>query len=1090
MAKLCQWCKQINFAAILTPREYDLDSGTNGPIYRKEYTGDGLCPTVESKKWGKIVRTGPPESYLPQIRTAHYDDLVSNSARSESSVGELSVGHASEDDVASGSVDPDGETNDEGSEVDGSTHGDSESDDEAAPEWLSMGEERPQSESDFEDCRDPLQAAWTTEEVSEEPHPANENFEQDKSDQERLELLDDEAPVDSRQSVPKVEDHIQRPYGSVDGKIDMTKDPSQAEMSPEVNEADAKSHLPIKDRVAKFGIPIHSRRDNSLNDSPTRDDDLSDSATSASTWSYFSHFTELERIDLEKQATGKWEYKRKQLYYFGTIWDVYSRRHVCDLCSYFWRRMRSDIVVKRGFITKSRCVLKCVEFKCKSIDEPEKRQISMLNMLAIYCYKFGDPGEKAWNVRVPFVLQGRHRTLKVPPLSVWDGSRPFRDDLFGEARLREDICDTSLFCQWLSFCETNHKHPKYQATGELNFRLIDLYDSCLVEWKGPATQLPRYFVLSYIWGTSRQRVMLNRENYSRLHQKGVINKLNFNNTIRDALELVQEMGERYVWIDALCIIQDDGEDKTAQIPQMHLIYGLATLTIIAAFGDDADAGLPGIQPESRNGSKILLQLEDISLLLRSATQVFHTHDDIGFVENYLWKSKYSSRGWTFQEALLSTRALIFTRKQVYWECPTCTWCEETHWESKTLAYVGQRGVIDPTPQDIWEDNFDRRAYGGPGETTGEFQRNSYPNLVRAYSQRQLTDEGDILNAFAGVLSSIETREKTRFLYALRERHFGNDLLWGWDNLSAPRLNTKFAGGRASVTGTPWPSWSWLAWKGVVDIPNEPRHNSYDPTENIEPSDGVRCYIMELVGEEKRLRSVNENGGWRFHEGYAKRGGGIFDPTWFHRAPPANSESETADSSQQEVPVNELNEGESSLSLEDEELSIEQGELAKETSGHLGGQYSRPSLKTRKETNSKPSKVREMPQDISLNDLEALPLFQNIRPNFHIFFYTWSTPVVLRTNGRQRGLYIDNGSDEDVYYGYIMNGMHQQLPENVPMVPDGRYEALHMNNNQNASFGHMLIRWDNGMARRICMCIGPLEIWEEKYCSKWKLIILG
>jgi len=86
MAKLCQWCKQINFAAILTPREYDLVSDTFGPIYRKEYTGDGICPTVEFKKWGKTVRTGPPDSYFPQIRTAHYDDLVSNSARSENSV--------------------------------------------------------------------------------------------------------------------------------------------------------------------------------------------------------------------------------------------------------------------------------------------------------------------------------------------------------------------------------------------------------------------------------------------------------------------------------------------------------------------------------------------------------------------------------------------------------------------------------------------------------------------------------------------------------------------------------------------------------------------------------------------------------------------------------------------------------------------------------------------------------------------------------------------------------------------------------------------------------------------------------------------
>jgi hypothetical protein len=1011
MAKLCQWCKQINFAAILTPREDNLTTDTFEPIYRKEYAGKDFCPTVKFKKYGKTVRTGPSESYLPQIRTAHYDDLVSNSARSESSLGQISGGVESEDSEGDRSVDGDpqihGEdrpewlnSGGEGTEYDGSE--DSESGDEgsAAKGSASKGsvDEGSKDERIFEEHHDQLLASSNNK--PEEAHHSDEILQQTESNHGASESLDDASSEKSyKRKAPR----------------------------RKISEGSSKQQPVIKDRVARFGVPIHSSKDNpDQEDPPSNPDDFSDSVTSASTWSYASHFTELERIDLEKQAEGKWLYKRKQLYYLGTIWDVYSRRHLCNLCSYFWRRMRLDIAVKRAYITKSRCVLKCVEFKCKSLENPEDKEISMLNMLAIYCFKLGDPDERTWNVRVPFVLQGRHRSSEVPPLSPCAGPPPFRDDLFGEARLREAICDTSLFCQWLSFCETNHGHPKIQTTGEINFRLFDVYDSCLIEWKGLAKDLPRYFVLSYIWGKSQQRLRLTRANYSRLHRKGAIAGMHVNNTIGDTIELVQKMGQRYLWIDALCIIQDDDQDKLAQIPQMHLIYGLATLTIVAAFGEDADAGLPGIQPGSRDKSKILLQLDDISLLCRSNTKVYNTHEDIGFVENYLWDSKYSSRGWTFQEALLSTRALIFTRKQVFWECLTCTWCEETHWESKTIAYLAQRGVIDPTPQDIWVDNFDRRAYGGPGETTGEFQRNSYPNLVKAYSQRQLTDEGDILNAFSGVLRSVEAREKSSFLYALRERHFGNDLLWGWDTPSLPRTSTEL-----------WPSWSWLSWKGVIDIPNEPRHNSYDPTENIEPSDGVRCYILDLVGDEKKLRVVNKNGGWRFHEGYAKRGGGIFDPTWFHRPRGENSNSEI------------------------------------------------------KSTSKKGTEERS--QDITLGDLQALACFHNIRPNFHIFFYTWSSPVVLRTNGRHRGLYIDNGLGEEVYYGYIMTGMgFNQQSDNIftDLVPDGRYEALHMNNNQSAQFGHMLIRWSDGIARRICMAVGPLEVWDEKYCASWKLIVLG
>jgi len=55
------------------------------------------------------------------------------------------------------------------------------------------------------------------------------------------------------------------------------------------------------------------------------------------------------------------------------------------------------------------------------------------------------------------------------------------------------------------------------------------------------------------------------------------------------------MGERYLWVDALCIIQDDSMDKEWQIARMGSIYSSAVFTIVAACGVDADAGLPGVR---------------------------------------------------------------------------------------------------------------------------------------------------------------------------------------------------------------------------------------------------------------------------------------------------------------------------------------------------------------------------------------------------------------------------------------------------------------------------------------------------------------
>lgn len=63
----------------------------------------------------------------------------------------------------------------------------------------------------------------------------------------------------------------------------------------------------------------------------------------------------------------------------------------------------------------------------------------------------------------------------------------------------------------------------------------------------------------------------------------------------DAMILCKEMGERYLWVDALCIIQDDSMDKEWQIARIGSIYSSAVFTIVAACGVDADAGLPGVR---------------------------------------------------------------------------------------------------------------------------------------------------------------------------------------------------------------------------------------------------------------------------------------------------------------------------------------------------------------------------------------------------------------------------------------------------------------------------------------------------------------
>lgn len=65
-------------------------------------------------------------------------------------------------------------------------------------------------------------------------------------------------------------------------------------------------------------------------------------------------------------------------------------------------------------------------------------------------------------------------------------------------------------------------------------------------------------------------------------------------TIADSLRLVSKLKERYLWVDALCIVQDDDLELVEQTAQMDLVYAKALFTVVVAVGTNADGGLPGL----------------------------------------------------------------------------------------------------------------------------------------------------------------------------------------------------------------------------------------------------------------------------------------------------------------------------------------------------------------------------------------------------------------------------------------------------------------------------------------------------------------
>lgn len=201
--------------------------------------------------------------------------------------------------------------------------------------------------------------------------------------------------------------------------------------------------------------------------------------------------------------------------------------------------------------------------------------------------------------------------------------------------------DVSKVSHWISTCITTH--GSHCALDDASFasvfpglhvlRLIDVMQHCLVETR----ELHRYVALSYIWGAV-SNFKLTKSNLSRLLVPGVLQEIfrQLPRTICDAITLCRMLNVRYLWVDALCLLQNDAQDLERGVNVMDQIYERSWFTIVAAAGTDANAGLPGVQVGSRRPANFALEVQPGILLGVNAG-----------LDRLLENSMYSSRGWTY-----------------------------------------------------------------------------------------------------------------------------------------------------------------------------------------------------------------------------------------------------------------------------------------------------------------------------------------------------------------------------------------------------------------------------------------------------------
>lgn len=317
------------------------------------------------------------------------------------------------------------------------------------------------------------------------------------------------------------------------------------------------------------------------------------------------------------------------------------------------------------------------------------------------------------------------------------------------------------------------------------FRVIDVQQDCVIPVHGP--QGCRYLALSYVWGGDQKFKNLKARDAA-LRQPGSLSDAqSLPQTISDAIFFTKAIGERYLWVDSLCIIQDD-ERKMTQISAMDQIYGCAVVTIIAAYGVNAHAGLPGVRPES--GGRWKQHIVDIHGMQLANRQTFLP----GFGPN-----TWHQRAWTYQEEVLSLRTIQFALDGAHFASEDGLLAEDLH-----------------LPQHNKKNKPTLKALGVPGvrnvKEEGVFpNRELYGLSAMFYTLKQMSFQSDGLNAFTGVLNMMQPAFRRNFLYGLPSSELEYALLW------KPRL--PLSRRLDDTTLEPlFPTWSWVGWKGSMVLP--------------------------------------------------------------------------------------------------------------------------------------------------------------------------------------------------------------------------------------------------------------------------------
>jgi hypothetical protein len=369
----------------------------------------------------------------------------------------------------------------------------------------------------------------------------------------------------------------------------------------------------------------------------------------------------------------------------------------------------------------------------------------------------------------------------------------------------------NLIRGWMSRCLFNHQDICSRPPAAFPSRLLDVgpptsLDSVLCLRVMDSAEAGPWVALSHCWGTRSDYFKTTTANFQDRQSKIAFDSLPA--TFQDAVVVTRKLGFQYIWIDSLCILQDDYEDWVHEASRMHEYYRDSTLTIAADCAAGDEEGFlyqerPDVSVVTRfplRGKASSTECESSSLPENKLDFMFMRKSRQKLTNE---KQPLHTRAWTLQEHILSPRTVHYTSHELRWTCQTLV-SSESHRSSDSrdmkhhFLVPTQKNYQSSAPWSMngsilsWEDNDSSYLH--------------WYGILEDYIHRKLTLASDKLPAISGLAREVYLQTHSKYKAGIWMEDIHRGLLWAF-----------YARGQLPEAYRA-PSWSWASLDVAPGIP--------------------------------------------------------------------------------------------------------------------------------------------------------------------------------------------------------------------------------------------------------------------------------